>query len=173
VTPVGLKVVAVSVDTEQVGKEVKLASIAVPVTPPLKVGQPLPALALKDAAGKPIDLAALKGRHVLLHGWAGWCAACGKDYAGVRKVRADFPGKKLALVGLSLDADAATAGRLAGKYEFGWPQACLGGKGASAAERLQVGAIPLYMVLAPDGTLAYRGHDWREAERFLRGALAK
>lgn len=160
-------------DEQARGKEITLPTVVVTVTPGPKVGQPLPALALKDASGKAIDLAALKGRYVLLHGWAGWCVACGKDYPGLRKARADFPAAKLSIVGLNLDADTKTASRLAAKYEFAWPHACLGGPDAKAAARLQIGAIPLYLVLAPDGTLAYRGHLWSEAEEFLRGKIGK
>lgn len=156
------------------GGELTVSTVAVPVAPAPTVGQPLPALDLRDADGKAIDLAAFKGRYALLHGWAGWCTACARDYPGLRKLRADFPVKKLALVGLNLDADAATARKRAAKYKFPWPHACLGvPAGSASVERLRIGAIPLYIVLAPDGTLAFRGPDWSEAERFLRGKLGK
>jgi thiol-disulfide isomerase/thioredoxin len=171
VTPVGVRVTPVTVAAQA---ELTLPEVVVPVAPLPKLGQPLPALDLKDPAGKPIDLAAFKGRYVLLHGWAGWCAACARDYPALRKLRADVPAEKLALVGLNLDADPATASKRAAKYAFPWPHACLGGPGgSSSAERLRVGAIPLYVVLAPDGGLAFRGANWAEAERFLRGKLGK
>ncbi|MFO0843380.1 MAG: TlpA disulfide reductase family protein [Gemmataceae bacterium] len=155
------------------GKELTLPNVVVTIAAGPKVGQPLPAIDLKDVAGKPIDLASLKGRYVLLHGWAGWCVACRKDYAALRKARADFPAAKLAMVGLNLDADAEVAGRLAAMYEFAWPHAALGGPGAKAGDGLRIGAIPLYMVLTPDGTLAYRGFLWSEAEEFLRGRISQ
>jgi hypothetical protein len=153
--------------------EQTIPTVVVPVTPSAKIGESLPALDLKDAEGKAIDLATFRGRYLLLHGWAGWCAACARDYPGLRRLRADIAAEKLALVGLNLDADAATVGKRAAKNAFAWPHAWLGGPGGSAAERLRVGAIPLYVVVAPDGKLAFRGADWSEVERFLRGKLGK
>ena len=39
------------------------------VRPDLELGQPLPAATLTDAAGKPLDLASLKGRPLFLDFW--------------------------------------------------------------------------------------------------------
>jgi peroxiredoxin len=173
VTPVGVRVTPVTVTAEQAaGGELTVPEVTVSVAAGARVGQPLPALDLKDLDGKPIDLSAYKGRYLLLHGWAGWCTACARDYAALRKVRADVPAEKLAVVGLNLDADAATGRARARKYEFPWPHALVGGS-SEAARRLQVGAIPLYIVVDPEGKVAFRGPIWSEAEKMLRGKLSR
>ena len=85
-----------------------------------------------------------------------------------------MPADELAVVGLNFDEDAATAGRLAAKYEFPWPQACAGTPaGAPAADKLGVGSVPLYVVLDPDGVVEYRGPDWATAEKAARAKPAK
>lgn len=176
VSPCGVAAVPMTVTPAQAagGESVTVPPVDVPVRRGLQAGDRLPELALLDPAGKPVDLAGLKGRAVLLHGWAGWCTACPRDYAGIRKLRADVPADMLAVVGLNLDADAATAGRLAAKYEFPWPQACLGTpSGEPAADRLGVGSVPLYVVLDPAGVVKYRGADWAAADRVARDATGK
>ncbi len=176
VNPCGSTVVPVTVTAAQAagGESVTVAPVSVPARRGPLTGERLPALALLDAAGTPIDLAAFQGRAVLLHGWAGWCAACPRDYPGLRTLRTDVPAGKLALVGLNLDADAATAGRLAAKYEFSWPQACLGTPaGEAAADRLGVGSVPLYVVLDATGVVAYRGPDFAAAAKAARAAAGK
>ena len=153
-------------------KETTLPPIAVAIKPLPKENQPLPALELKDASGAKIDLASFRGRHVLLHGWAGWCSACPKDYEAIRKLRKEFPEAKLQIVGLNLDSEPATATKLAAKYSFTWPQVCLGEAEKSPdAEKLRITAIPLYIVLAPDGTMAFRVGYWLGAEKVLRDRL--
>ena len=161
--------VTVSAADAQNGGVVVVPPLAVPVQLGPQVGDSFPRLALTDPAGQPIDLNALKGKPVLLHAWAGWCANCPRDYAAIRKLRADVPAAKLAVVGLNFDEDAATAGRLAAKSEFAWPQACVGILSAQAvADRLAVSGVPLYLVFDADGVVAFRGYSFADAEKAAR-----
>jgi len=172
-TPVGHAACAVTVTAAdaQNGGVVEVPPLAVPVQLGPQVGDRFPTLALTDPAGKPIDLAALKGKPVLLHAWAGWCANCPRDYAALRKLRVDVPAATLAVVGLNFDDDAATAGRLAAKSDFAWPQACVGTPSAQAvADRLAVSGVPLYLVLDANGVVAYRGYAFADAEKVARAA---
>jgi len=177
VSPCGVAAVPVTVTPAQAagGEGVVVESVAVPVRRRPQVGDRRPAAGVgAGRPGRPIDLAALKGRPVLLHGWAGWCAACPRDYAGIRKLRSDVPAARLGVVGLNLDADAAAAGRLAAKCDFPWPQACLGTPaGEPAAARMGVGSVPLFVVLDPAGVATYRGTDWAAADKAARAAAGK
>ena len=162
VDPLGVAVVPVSVSAPQVagGEVVRMGTVEVVAHRGPQVGATLPALDLRDAAGAPLDLAQFKGRTLLLHGWAGWCANCPKDYAAIKKLRAEVPAAKLAVVGLNLDADAAEGARLAAKYGFAWPQAR---PDEAATAKLAIGSVPLYIVVGADGRVKYRGLVFADA----------
>ena len=171
VDPVGMSVVPVTVTEAQAknGESIDLPPVEVVTHRGPKVGEVLPMLNLRDADGKAIDLAKYKGRAVVFHGWAGWCAACPKDYAAIKKLHADFPANKLAMVGVNLDADAAECHRLSLKYGFSWPQAAVGTpEMESVVAKLAVSSVPLYIVLDAAGVVQHRGAVWADAEAAVR-----
>ena len=132
VNPCGTAVAPVTVTESQAsgGERVEVGAVTVVAHRGPRAGDPLPKLDLRDAAGDPIGLAKFRGRKLLLHGWAGWCANCPRDYPAIRKLRSELPADKLAIIGLNLDPAAADCALLATKYTFTWPQACLGTKAA-------------------------------------------
>lgn len=52
-------------------------------------GEPLPAYVFRDPAGKRIDIAALKGKPVLINLWATWCGPCVAEMPTLDKLAAD------------------------------------------------------------------------------------
>ncbi len=64
------------------------------------VGKPAPPLAVSDFLGaKPPSLASLRGRPVLLFFWAHWCGDCKADAPVIARLRAEFAGQGLAVIG--------------------------------------------------------------------------
>ena len=64
------------------------------------VGKPAPPLGVADSLGaKPPSLASLRGRPVLLFFWAHWCGECKADVPVIARIRDEFAGRGLAVMG--------------------------------------------------------------------------
>lgn len=67
-------------------------------------GKAAPAETFLDPAGKPVTLAAFKGKPVLVNLWATWCAPCVREMPTLEKVAARA-GDKLKVLTVSQDRD--------------------------------------------------------------------
>ena len=81
-------------------------AVAVParaqhVDQPWPAGRALPPLAGPDLQGKAWDLAALRGRAVLINFWATWCAPC-KEEMPTLQTLAELEGESLAVLAVNV-----------------------------------------------------------------------
>ena len=74
-------------------------------------GQPTPPpdLALLDANGKPVKIADLKGKVVVMNIWATWCAPCKLEMPTLAKLQADYAKKGVVVMPVSIDSDDKAA----------------------------------------------------------------
>jgi thiol-disulfide isomerase/thioredoxin len=115
------------------------ATAAAQAYPP---GRMAPALRLRALDGGRVDLAALRGRPVVVNFWATWCEPCVREFPLLAKAAADHRGDRLAVVGV-LAEDRPDAARA-----FVAPD-----RRAAAAWGVTVG-LPHTFFVRPDGTLA-------------------
>ncbi|MFO1047846.1 MAG: TlpA disulfide reductase family protein [Geminicoccaceae bacterium] len=65
--------------------------------------QPLPALAFETLDGQPASLADFAGKVVVLNLWATWCAPCREEMPSLDRLQAQFAGRDLVVLALSVD----------------------------------------------------------------------
>ena len=85
-----------------------LLAIASPAAVSLKKSaerKQAPAFELQDAAGKPLRLADLAGRVVLLDFWATWCGPCQKSMPWMIELAEKYRDAGLTIVGVSMDEE--------------------------------------------------------------------
>lgn len=69
-------------------------------------GETAPAAALADLTGKPVTMAAFKGKPVLVNLWATWCAPCIAEMPTLDRAAQELDGK-VAVIALNQGDDAA------------------------------------------------------------------
>ena len=75
-----------------------------------KLDQPaaLPEIKYLDASGNETDVAALKGRVVVLNLWATWCAPCRTEMPSLDRLQAKYPKDQMTVLALSVDRAPAS-----------------------------------------------------------------
>ena len=128
------------------------------------IGEPLE-LSGKGLDGRPIDLASLRGRVVLVHYWATWCEPCKEDMKQLRNLLAKNARRKFAIVGVNLDDQAQSAVDYVRAERIKWPQLhAQGGLESPLAKQLGVFTLPLMMLIDKDGTVVNRSIAVEELE---------
>jgi thiol-disulfide isomerase/thioredoxin len=68
-----------------------------------KSPKPLPNLTFTDPQGRPITLAGLRGKTVLLNLWATWCVPCQQEMPALDKLQAELGGADFEVVAVNID----------------------------------------------------------------------
>jgi cytochrome c biogenesis protein CcmG/thiol:disulfide interchange protein DsbE len=126
-----------------------VASTGVQTYPP---GTPAKALRLAGLDGPEVDLAALRGRPVVVNFWATWCVPCVREFPLLRAAAAAHKADRLAVVGVLTRDRPAAARDFVRAQRATWPVA-LDPEAATATAWGAVG-LPHTWFIRPDGTLA-------------------
>ena len=89
------------------------------------VGQPAPALVASTRDSKAFDLAALKGKVVIIHYWATWCAPCREEMPVLEAIWRTYHGKGMEMLAISADRPRAQADVDMVAHSFSFPIAML------------------------------------------------
>jgi cytochrome c biogenesis protein CcmG/thiol:disulfide interchange protein DsbE len=132
-----------------------------PLTPPSSAplaarsyppGTPAPALRLPGLAGGQVDLAALRGRPVVVNFWATWCDPCVREFPLLRQAAATHRPDRLAVVGVLSGDTPAAARPFVRRHGATWPIA-LDPNTTTATAWGAIG-LPHTWFIRADGTLA-------------------
>jgi thiol-disulfide isomerase/thioredoxin len=135
------------------------------------VGKPAPDLQVTDMDGKPVSLADLKGKTILLDFWATWCPPCVADAPSLDKLYSKYGEKDLMIVGISVGEERETVAKFLMSHPHTFPVVLTSENEMPGP--YQIGIFPTYMVIAPNGTLttAVEGDQgFGELRKFLQKA---
>jgi peroxiredoxin len=130
---------------------------------PLASG-PAPVLRGKAVTGGALDLAALRGRPVLVHFWGTWCPVCRAEQANIQALAADYPVLSVAMQ----SGSAADVRRFMQRRGVGFP--VLNDPRGEIAGDWGVHSVPTSFVLDPGGRIRYHAVGYT-TEAGLRARL--
>jgi thiol-disulfide isomerase/thioredoxin len=125
----------------------------------------------KTITGQTDDLAKYKGKYVLIHYWATWCAPCKTDFAELKELYGKY-NKNLAMIGINLDTNVADATDYLSKNKLPWSQLWEpGGLDSRLANELGVLTLPTMILVDDKGKVVNRNVHITELEGDLKAVI--
>jgi len=117
------------------------------VKPPL-LDEPAPDFALQDASGKMHQLNEYRGKWVLLHFWADWCASCRAEFPKLQAAWESFRSLKVVIIAVNAGQTAEHVQEF--RDEFGTTFPMLIDEKAAVADKYGVRGLPMNFLVGPE-----------------------
>jgi thiol-disulfide isomerase/thioredoxin len=95
------------------------------ITKPELEGKPAPALKGKTLDGADVDLAALRGKIVLVDFWTTWCDPCRRELPLLQKLHGEYRDKDLVVLGVTVGEDQTVVSRFIKSAALTYPMLAL------------------------------------------------
>jgi cytochrome c biogenesis protein CcmG/thiol:disulfide interchange protein DsbE len=125
-----------------------------PGTSPTAIGAQAPQFSVTDLDGNPIDLAALRGRPVIVNFWASWCVPCVDEFPILRDVHDRHAADGLVVVGIVYQDRSQAAAAFMDRHDATWAAAA--DPDGQVAEAYGVLGPPETYLIGRDGKIAAR-----------------
>jgi len=138
------------------------------------LNRPAPDFTRQDLAGHALRLSAFRGKVVLVNFWATWCAPCQVEMPVFAAWQRQYGPQGFAIVGISMDDDAADARRAVRRLKLDYPNAM-----GDARLGLRYGGVlglPLTFLVDRNGIVRARFQgetDVRTIEKQLQALLGE
>ena len=116
-------------------------------------GSVAPDFTLPTDNNEELTISRLRGKYVLLDFWASWCAPCRASFPEIARIKETYA-PELTVVGISLDRNEKAWRKALAEEKCTWTQAW--DQKGIAAKNYAVSAIPLLILIAPDGKIIGR-----------------
>ena len=116
-------------------------------------GGKTPALALKDLRGDVHDLAAYRGKVVLVNFWATWCEPCRDEMPSLEKLKAGFTGRPFVVLAVNVDEPESRIRTFLTRLPLSFPVLVDHERKFTKAWNVRV--LPATFVVGPGGRIHY------------------
>jgi len=119
----------------------------------LTPGDAPPAIDMPDQTGINVELAALKGKVVLVDFWASWCGPCKKEMPVLEALNVKYAAQGLVIVGVNIDSSS----KKMNKFLKGTPVSfrIVHDRKLVVANRYEPETMPTSYFIGRDGTVRY------------------
>ena len=117
-------------------------------------GGATPPLALGDTAGKTRDLAAYRGKVVLLNFWATWCEPCRDEMPSIQALRAKFAGRPFEVLAINMMESEEKIAAFQQSELIDLP--VLMDRDGAVAKRWKVRMLPISFLIDREGAIRYQ-----------------
>jgi peroxiredoxin/predicted negative regulator of RcsB-dependent stress response len=138
-----------------------------------RVGKPAPAFAAEDIKGKPIRLAACRGKYVLIDFWATWCAPCVSELPRLQAAYRTYHDAGFEIIAVSLDENKTAAADFVKVRDLPWPQLHNASSSADLVDAFGVITIPATYLIDPEGTIVRLDLRGKTLDETLRRLLKR
>ena len=122
----------------------------------MTVGKIMPDFALPDSTGHIISLSSMRGDWVLIDFWATWCGICIRGFSDLRQFSAEC-GDRCKVVTVDIDDQEMIWHSFMSRHDMPWINLLndpTNHTDSNPAEALGIDAIPVTMLIDPDGKIA-------------------
>ena len=114
-------------------------------------------LTMPDAQGRDVQLAAWRGRPLVVNFWATWCPPCVGEMPELSEMQRDFADRGLQILGIGIDSDRNIR-QFAEKMPMSYPLLVAGAGGSELTRRFgnPSGSLPFTAVVDREGRIRHR-----------------
>ncbi|SRR5579875_348742 len=141
------------------------------IVKPDLIGKTAPDFRGATLDGGPVALGDFKGKVVLLEFWASWCVPCRRELPVLEKLRREFSGAGLRVVGINVGEDAAAVKKFLASQPLSYPVIPMDDS-AELIAKLAVNSLPTTVLIDRQGRIASYEAGAR-GEAALRADLEK